>query len=182
MSSRLWPLLALPLLLGCPSQPLPSPTPTANPASTLLLKATQAHQASDHEGEALALREAVDLLAREGPTVQLEEARAACVQAMVEAGDNVASYRLWKGLEARNGPSTESKRMKERARQLMLQQAQELEAQATADVKAGRPQAGLCTAQAALHLYEEAGAEKGQVEKARAGVEVVRRATEKPPG
>lgn len=170
-------LLTLALLLGCrsPSSPLTTPTATVDPASQLLRKASQAHKASDHEGEALALREAVDLLAREGSTPQLEQASAACVQAMVEAGDNVASYRLWKGLEAKNGASVESKRMKERARKLMLQQAQELEAQAMVDLNGGRPQAALCTAQAALHLYEEGGAEKRQIEQARAGVDSLKR-------
>lgn len=178
MRSRLWSLLLAPLLLGCPSNPTPSAAPTGSAASVLLSKAEQAHKSSDHEGEALALREAVDLLAREGPSPQLQSAQDACVQAMVEAGDNVASYRLWNEMEKKNGPTMESGRMKARARSLMLQQAQELEQQVALDLKSGRPAAAQCTARAALHLLEEAGAEKKQVEAARAAAERLEKAAD----
>jgi hypothetical protein len=141
----------------------------------LLAKAATARQAQDRETEALALREAVEILGRRPPTPQLEAARKACVEAMVEAGGNADSYRLWRDLEQKNPASQEAQRMKQRAHALMLGQAGELSTQVQIDSQAGNHQSALCTAQAALSLLQQAEADPEQIAKAEAAAERARK-------
>ena len=135
----------------------------------MISKAQTARKAGQRETEAVALRDAVDLLGASGDA-RLEEARAECVQAMVEAGDNVESFRLWSGLAKKKGAGEEAGKMRERARKLMLQQAGELADQVELDLKAHRPQAALCTAKAALALCAEAGSDAALLKRAQAAL------------
>ena len=164
--------LAFLTMAGCRAAPSSSPTPNVTPdrLGALTAKARTAHQAGDHESEALALREVVDLLGIRGDSEQLKQARAQCVEAMVEAGDNTESFRLWTDLVKKDKANKEAGRMKERARKLMLQQAGELAEQVDRDLKANRPQAALCTAQASLALCREAGADAALLKRAEAAL------------
>ena len=164
-------MLSLGLLLalaGCSAVTSPAASPTPDRVAILLEAASQARQAENREAEALALRDAVELLAQkqEQPAFQLETVRQACVQAMVEAGGHASSYRLWSDIEDGNGPSNETKRMKERARNLMLQQAEELQRQVQIDHSKGHHQTALCTALASQELLRQASADPSQVTQA----------------
>jgi hypothetical protein len=162
-------LLAL-HLLACQSPAPPPPTPTPDRAGAILEKARRAHESDDWESEALALREAVEML--EPGSSRMQSAREACVRAMVEAGGNCESFRLWSSLEKKNGPSPEATKMKQRARKLMLRQAEELQEQVRIDLKGRRPQAALCTAQASLSLCMQAGSDPERLKAARATVKL----------
>lgn len=147
------------LALGCQTPaPGPTPTPTPDVLAGLLQRARQAESSSDWETAALALREAVELQVGRADVSSLEQTRTACVNALAQAGGNLESHRLWSELERKNGVSEETTRMKERARKMMVMQGQELLQHAELDHQEGRPQAALCTARAALLLYQEAAA------------------------
>lgn len=155
-------LAALTLAACQPGTPTHTPSPiqaTPDRVGALIAKAEAARHADDRETEALALREAVDLLGARGDIERLRAARAECVQAMVEAGGNAESYRLWTDLAQKDGAGEEATKMRERARKLMLQQAAELTDQVDLDLKERRPQAALCTAQASLELCRLAEAD-----------------------
>lgn len=160
-------------LTGCTPTPTPLSSPTPDPVATLLHQAEQARRADQREHEALALRQAVELLGLTVPPDDpvLQSARAQCVTAMLEAGGNAASYRLWSDIAKNNGPSQESRRMKERARQMLLLQATELQQQVGLDHQAGRHQAALCTALASQQLLQLAGAPKAALDTAQKAVE-----------
>lgn len=152
-----------------PPSPSPSPTPPDR-VGALIAKAHAARASEDHESEALALREAVDLMGNSGDSARLEPTRADCVRAMVEAGGNTESFRLWSELETKDSARKEAAKMKERARKLMLQQAGELVDQVELDLKARRPQAALCTARASLELCREAQADPALLKRAETAV------------
>ena len=145
-------LLLLPLLLaGCAApKPVASPTPDR---VTMLMQ--EADKAPDNEARAVALRAAVDLMP---PGERRDQAKKECIAAMVEAGGNAESYRLWSDLLAKKPENAkEAGRMAERARKLMVQQGEELTAQAALDLQEKHPQAAECTAQAALDLFKLSG-------------------------
>ena len=162
--------LAFLTLAGCRPAISSPPTVTPDRLGALTAKARTAHQAGDRESEALALREVVDLLGTRGDSEQLKQAQAQCVEAMVEAGDNTESFRLWTDLAKKDKANKEAGRMKERARKLMLQQGGELIEQVDRDLKSNRPQAALCTAQASLALCHEAGADTALLKRAEAAL------------
>lgn len=168
------------LLSACHPATAPRVSPSPDPAAALLEKAETARQAGDRETEALALREAVDILVTRAPSPLLKSTQQACVQAMIEAGGNAQSFRLWADIEKKNGPTQEARKMKERARLLMLQQAEELAAQVEVDLKGKKPQAALCTAQASLSLYQQAGGNAAQLQQAQATVERARKGSSQP--
>lgn len=153
-------LCTIALLSGCTKPPVsPKPSPVAlSQSDTLIDQARVATEGGDHESAALALREAVELLARENPQSQdLVATRALCTEAMVKAGGNTESFRLWRTLVSEDPSNVDAKRMEARARSLMLQQADELLDQAKADFRSGKAQTALCTARASEILMTEAG-------------------------
>jgi hypothetical protein len=161
-------LLLLLLALGCRgASPVATPSTPPDPLPAMLDKAAAAQARGDREGEALQLRQAVEMLgARRPEPSNLAEVRRLCTLAMVEAGGNADSFRLWSDLASKD--PKDGKRMRERARKLMLQQAGELVAQVDLDLQERHPEDAVCTARAALELLRLAKAGPQQVAPARA--------------
>ncbi len=149
------------LFVGChPGASRPSATSSPDPIAILVSKAETAHTSGDRETEALALREAMEKVSRSSPdSPQLPELRKQCVDAMVEAGGNADSYKLWSRIEKeRPTEAAAAKRMVKRAKEMMIQQGAELLAQVEIDEKAGHHQSALCSALAAQELFVRSSA------------------------
>lgn len=158
------------LFSGCRLSGPVAPAATPDLVTRLERQASEALARDDREAEALALREALERLPA-SESARLAELRERCVEAMVEAGGHASSLALWKELAQKNPEQKEqAEKMVERARQLVLQQGQELLEQVAFDEKAGHRQSALCSALASAELLKRAGAEPDELAKAQGRV------------
>lgn len=156
-------LLVVLLLAGCHSAP-PDPTPTPALSESLLQQAEELLKAADYEGAALTFRDALDQMEQSGAAEsEIRQVQEKATHAMVEAGGNARSQRVWEEMGRKNPESKmEAGRMRVRAERLMLQQGEELLVQATEDFKQGHLSKAVATARATETLFTLAGADDEQ--------------------